>query len=144
MKNFVLDTNVLLHDSAAITAFGDNCLNIPISVIEEIDHFKKNLDDTGRNARQVSRYIDNLRQAGDLREGVELRRGLPRIPVALQVIGSQGIDHKQQHVRRTRGPGLAAAHPPEQQQRQPGRPAHPLVRALFAAHCRWLPPTADG
>jgi PhoH-like ATPase len=74
-KNYVLDTNVLLHDAAALTAFGDNCLNIPISVIEEIDHFKKNLDDTGRNARQVSRYIDNLRLTGDLRKGVELENG---------------------------------------------------------------------
>jgi PhoH-like ATPase len=75
MKNFVLDTNVLLHDAAALSAFGENCLNIPISVIEEIDHFKKNLDDTGRNARQVSRFIDKLRQAGDLRKGVELESG---------------------------------------------------------------------
>ena len=48
-KNFVLDTNVLLHDASALTAFEDNCLNIPISVIEEIDHFKKNLD-----ARQLA------------------------------------------------------------------------------------------
>ncbi len=74
-KNFVLDTNVLLHDPEAINAFEDNCVNIPISVIEEIDQFKKNLDDMGRNARQVSRYLDTLRQKGDLRVGVPVESG---------------------------------------------------------------------
>ena len=57
-KNFVLDTNVLLHDPEALARFEDNTVNIPITVIEEIDRFKKNLDNTGRNARQVSRFLD--------------------------------------------------------------------------------------
>ena len=70
MKNYVLDTNVLLHDPDALQAFADNNVNIPITVIEEIDRFKKGLDEMGRNARYVSRYLDGLRQNGDLRKGV--------------------------------------------------------------------------
>ena len=69
-KNYVLDTNVLLHDPEAQGAFEDNNVNIPITVIEEIDRFKKNLDEMGRNARYVSRYLDRLRRDGDLRQGV--------------------------------------------------------------------------
>lgn len=74
-KNFVLDTNVLLHDPNAITAFEDNVVCIPIYVIEEIDQFKKELSELGQNARQVSRLIDGFRQKGNLREGVDLPNG---------------------------------------------------------------------
>ncbi|MBI5442661.1 MAG: PhoH family protein [Deltaproteobacteria bacterium] len=75
MKNFVVDTNVLLHDPEALVRFEDNRVNVPITVIEEIDRFKKNLDEIGRNARQVSRFLDGLREKGDLRKGIELEGG---------------------------------------------------------------------
>ena len=74
-KNYVLDTNVLLHDPDALVAFEDNNLNIPITVIEEIDRFKKNLDEIGRNARYASRFLDALRVQGDLREGIAVDNG---------------------------------------------------------------------
>jgi PhoH-like ATPase len=74
-KNFVLDTNVLLHDPRAIFAFADNHVIIPIYVLEEIDTFKKELSDRGRNAREVSRQLDNLRDRGQLSEGVKLDSG---------------------------------------------------------------------
>ncbi|MDW7711526.1 MAG: PhoH family protein [Deferrisomatales bacterium] len=74
-KNYVLDTNVLLHDPDALLVFDDNNLNIPITVIEEIDRFKKNSDEMGRNARQVSRFLDRLRVSGDLREGIPNEKG---------------------------------------------------------------------
>jgi len=74
-KHFVLDTNVLLHDPRALFSFDDNTVVIPIYVIEEIDNFKKDLSELGRNARQVSRYLDNLREEGSLSEGVKLDRG---------------------------------------------------------------------
>jgi PhoH-like ATPase len=74
-KNYVLDTNVLLHDPEAIRCFEDNTVNVPITVIEEIDRFKKNGDEIGRNARQVSRFIDNLRVQGDLKQGIALDGG---------------------------------------------------------------------
>jgi PhoH-like ATPase len=72
LKNFVLDTNVLLHDPNCIFQFGDNTVVIPIVVIEEVDTFKKNPSELGRNARQVSRHIDALRARGSLIEGVAL------------------------------------------------------------------------
>jgi len=74
-KYYVLDTNVLLHDPQALFKFGNNRLIIPITVIEEIDRFKKDLNETGRNARHVSRMLDSLREQGHLVEGVELETG---------------------------------------------------------------------
>ncbi len=74
-KNFVLDTNVLLHDANALLSFEDNCVNIPIYVIEEMDKFKKDLSELGRNARQLSRQLDAFRQEGALTEGVDLPNG---------------------------------------------------------------------
>jgi PhoH-like ATPase len=71
-KNFVLDTNVLLHDPRSLFGFGDNNVVVPIYVIEEIDNFKRDLSTLGRNARQVSRYLDEFRGLGNLRDGVSL------------------------------------------------------------------------
>jgi len=83
-KNFILDTNVLLHDPRSIFGFGDNNVVIPIYVIEEIDNFKRDLSSLGRNARQVSRYLDEFRVSGNLREGVSLgpERGTLRVVIA--------------------------------------------------------------
>ncbi len=69
-KNFVLDTNVLLHDSACLDAFADNVVNIPIYVIEELDLFKRDQTELGRNARRVARELDHYRELGRLEEGV--------------------------------------------------------------------------
>jgi len=74
-KNFVLDTNVLLHDPSAIHGFEDNVVNIPIYVVEEIDQFKRDVTELGRNARQVSRELDKYREMGSLTEGLSLPNG---------------------------------------------------------------------
>jgi PhoH-like ATPase len=74
-KIYVLDTNVLLHDAQALFRFEENDVVIPMTVIEEIDHFKKDLNETGRNARQVSRILDGLREKTRLMEGVPLEGG---------------------------------------------------------------------
>lgn len=74
-KNYVLDTNVLLHDPNAIFSFEDNNVIIPIYVIEEIDGFKRELSELGRSARQNTRNLDALRQQGSLSEGVSLPGG---------------------------------------------------------------------
>lgn len=71
-KTFVLDTNVLLHDPAALTRFQDNHVVVPIEVVEEIDRFKRDPSEKGRNARQVSRLLDNLRTKGNLADGVTI------------------------------------------------------------------------
>ncbi|HEX7511375.1 MAG TPA: PIN domain-containing protein, partial [Chitinivibrionales bacterium] len=75
MKNYILDTTVLLYDSQALFKFEDNHVVIPITVIEDIDRFKKDLNETGRNARQTSRYLDTLRGKGSLTLGVALDNG---------------------------------------------------------------------
>lgn len=90
IKNFVLDTNVLLHDPQAIFKFEDNRLVIPITVIEELDHFKKDLTMLGRNARTVSKYIDRLRARGSLADGVPLDGG-GLLRVAFDGQGAQGL-----------------------------------------------------
>ena len=69
-KHFVLDTNVLLHNPHSIFKFEEHEVVIPISVIEELDTFKKANDETGRNARSVIRSLDRLRESGHLLEGV--------------------------------------------------------------------------
>ncbi len=74
-KNFVLDTNVLLHDPRALEKFEENNVIVPIHVIEEIDGFKRQLTELGRNAREVSRILDEYREMGNLREGVPTTGG---------------------------------------------------------------------
>jgi len=74
-KTYILDTNVLLHDPQAIFRFDDNDLVIPITVIEEIDRFKKDQSEIGRNARQISRLLDGFRKQAHLIEGVTLEKG---------------------------------------------------------------------
>lgn len=71
-KIFILDTNILLNGPNSIFKFDDNDVVIPISVIEEIDHFKKDQSETGRNAREVSRILDRLRKKGTLSQGIPL------------------------------------------------------------------------
>ncbi len=77
MKYYVLDTNVLLYDPNAIFKFEgkDNTVVIPITVIEEVDRFKKHLNETGRNAREFSRNIEKLRTQGDISKGIKLENG---------------------------------------------------------------------
>jgi PhoH-like ATPase len=74
-KTFILDTNVLLHDPKALLGFGENDVVVPIYCIEEIDQFKRDLSELGRNARQVSRMLDSFREKGNLGEGVTNEKG---------------------------------------------------------------------
>ena len=75
VKNYVLDTNVLLHDARAFFAFADNNVVIPIYVIEEIDTFKKDQSELGRNARQVARLLDQYRSEGGLSQPQKMETG---------------------------------------------------------------------
>jgi PhoH-like ATPase len=79
--NYIIDTNVLLTDPEAIYKFEENAVVIPIGVIEELDNFKKNTGELGRNARQVSRQLDKAREEGDLRKGVPIndKGGIVRV-----------------------------------------------------------------
>ncbi|WP_139556232.1 PhoH family protein [Methylotetracoccus oryzae] len=74
-KLFVLDTNVLMHDPSALFRFQEHDVFIPMIVLEELDHSKKGLSEVARNARQASRFLDELIQHADLdaiHQGIEL------------------------------------------------------------------------
>lgn len=87
-RTYVLDTNVLLHDPDAIYVFDEHDLVLPITVIEEIDKFKRELTERGRAARTVSRRLDELRDRGRLADGVPLPGG-----GKLKVVLGQPGDH---------------------------------------------------
>lgn len=72
---FVLDTNVLLHDPEALYSFEGVVIGIPFPVLEELDSMKRETGERGRNAREVIRTLDELRNKGSLFEGVPLNHG---------------------------------------------------------------------
>ncbi len=70
-KTYIVDTNVLVHDPQAIFKFEDNELIVPIYALEEIDRFKRDTTERGRNAREVARIFDTLREEhGSLAQGI--------------------------------------------------------------------------
>ncbi|MBR4884461.1 MAG: PhoH family protein [Lentisphaeria bacterium] len=90
-KIFVLDTNVLLHSAAALESFADNEIIIPMTVLEELDKFKRNQDELGRNSRHVIRKLDQLREKGSLFTGVSLDNAAePDLCGSLRVVISDG------------------------------------------------------
>src|SRR5438093_498418 len=95
-KMYILDTNVLLHDPNAIFNFHEGIVGIPSTVLEELDTFKKEGTDRGRNCREVTRHLDALREKGSLNKGVKLDNGgelcvvflpekIPSLPFSLSV-----------------------------------------------------------
>ena len=71
-KNYVLDTNILIHDPESLYKFEDNDIYIPHPVIEELDSFKKERTERGYSARQAIRNIISLRGRGNLSKGITL------------------------------------------------------------------------
>src|SRR5512145_16342 len=59
-KLFVLDTNVLMHDPTSLFRFEEHDVYLPLFVLEELDNNKKGMTEVARNARQASRFLDNL------------------------------------------------------------------------------------
>ncbi|HSN27509.1 MAG TPA: PhoH family protein [Kofleriaceae bacterium] len=101
VKNYVLDTNVLLHDARAIFAFADNNVVIPIYVLEEIDTFKKDQSELGRNARQIARLLDEYRNANGglshaqkLENGGTVRVALSKNPIKNPSYDSRSMDQR--------------------------------------------------
>jgi len=72
---YLLDTNVLVHDPQALYAFDGERVAIPVTVLEEMDRFKHEGTDRGRNSRKTIRLLDDLRKKGSLRDGVKLDNG---------------------------------------------------------------------
>ena len=74
---YVLDTNVLMHDPTALFKFEEHDVYLPMQVLEELDHAKKGTSEASRNARQVSRFLNELIEAHGnkaLDAGVVLQR----------------------------------------------------------------------
>ena len=74
-KTYILDTNVLIQAPYALQSFEDNHLVLPLAVLEELDGLKNAEGERGANARQAIRYLESLRTAGNLLEGVPLPGG---------------------------------------------------------------------
>ncbi|MBR2619006.1 MAG: PhoH family protein [Paludibacteraceae bacterium] len=83
-KNFVLDTNVILHDYKCIYNFQENDVYIPIVVLEELDKFKKGNEEINYNARQFAREMDTIIISDDFFEqGAQIGEGLGKLYVVL-------------------------------------------------------------
>ena len=76
---FILDTNVLMHDPAAVFRFQEHDIYLPMRVLEELDHAKKGVSEVARNVRQASRFLDDL-VAGASQEDIEQGLPLPGAP----------------------------------------------------------------
>ena len=86
---YVLDTNVLMHDPTALFRFEEHDVFLPMQVIEELDNGKKGMSESARNARQVSRFINELIEsqgADKIATGLVLER-----PRSLQLRGAASI-----------------------------------------------------
>ncbi|MCB0350692.1 MAG: PhoH family protein [Bdellovibrionales bacterium] len=90
-RKIVVDTNVILFDALAINKFQNADIYIPFVVIEEIDRFKRDLGENGRNARQFSRFIDLMRSQGSLADGVKIEKTNSIVYVTTDSGGNEGL-----------------------------------------------------
>jgi PhoH-like ATPase len=80
-KLFVLDTNVILHDFNCIYSFQENDIVVPITVLEEIDTFKRGNNQINYNAREFVRILDELSGDKLVKNGVNIGEGLGKIRI---------------------------------------------------------------
>ncbi|MCX7878662.1 MAG: PhoH family protein [Ignavibacteria bacterium] len=99
-KTFILDTNVILHDATCINQFKEHDIVIPISVIEELDHFKRGSQVINLNAREFARTLDNLTGSALFDGGVSLGKGRGKVSVIL----SKGLDDEIKKIFRDDNP----------------------------------------
>lgn len=74
-KNFIIDTNVILHDYNCLHNFEENDIYIPIVVLEELDHFKKGNEQINFNAREFVRELDLIANDNLFKNGADLGDG---------------------------------------------------------------------
>lgn len=93
VKLFVLDTNVLLHDPTCLFRFEEHDVFIPIITLEELDTHKKGMSEVARNARQASRFLDEIvSQAGaDIANGIELKNASREAATGRLLLQTQAI-----------------------------------------------------
>ncbi len=83
-KIFVLDTNVILHDSASLHHFQENDIVLPITVLEELDHFKKGNESINYHAREFIRTLDALSSDRVFHDGITIGQGLGKLRIKLE------------------------------------------------------------
>ncbi len=102
-KTFVLDTNVILHDPTCINHFQENNIIIPLSVIEELDHFKRGNQVINLNAREFARTLDSIAGNEVFNGGVSLGRGKGKVRIVItkglsveiqDVFREDNVDHR--------------------------------------------------
>ena len=82
-KTFVLDTNVILHDPTCINHFQENNIIIPLSVIEELDHFKRGNQVINLNAREFARTLDSITGNEIFNGGIPLGKGKGKVRIVI-------------------------------------------------------------
>ena len=82
-KVFILDTNVILHDSSCILQFKENDIVIPLTVIEELDHFKRGSQVINLNAREFARTLDTMTGSALFNGGISLGKGMGKVRIAI-------------------------------------------------------------
>ena len=98
-KLFVLDTNVLMHDPTSLFRFEEHDVYLPIGTLEELDDHKKGLSDVSRNARQASRFLDEIVStiaksggvAGDISRGIALTAKAGEAPTGRLFLQTEAI-----------------------------------------------------
>ena len=90
-KTFVLDTNVILHDPTCINQFQEHNIAIPITVIEEIDHFKRGSQVINLNAREFVRTLDSLTGNAIFNGGVSLGKGKGKVRIVISKLPGKEI-----------------------------------------------------
>ena len=83
IKNYILDTNVILHDSSCIYQFEEHNIIVPIAVLEELDHFKKGNEIINYHAREFLRNLDAISGQKLFNEGLRIAKGMGKILVVL-------------------------------------------------------------
>jgi PhoH-like ATPase len=82
-KTFILDTNVILHDASCIYQFQENDIVIPLTVIEELDHFKRGNQVINLNAREFARTLDSMTGEALFNSGVSIGKNKGKVRIAI-------------------------------------------------------------
>lgn len=96
-KNFILDTNVILHDYNCIKSFQDNDIYLPIVVLEELDKFKKGNEQINFNAREFIRELDDLSIGDVFKKGVSLGEGMGKLFIVVGKLDDKKVQDSFPH-----------------------------------------------
>lgn len=82
-KTFIIDTNVILHDADSINMFQENDVIVPLTVIEELDHFKRGSQVINLNAREFARTLDSITGSALFNGGISMGKNRGKLRIAI-------------------------------------------------------------